>query len=72
MESKDPSDSSLAQSLINRNLPPVRFILPMDLDGGFPGFRFAFGRENDTMNPEAQPLGELEFKLRCVSVRALD
>ncbi|TMP98950.1 MAG: hypothetical protein E6L09_10625 [Verrucomicrobia bacterium] len=43
----------------------------MDFEGRFTGFGLVFSHEDDTMNPEAQPLGELKLMLRSKGLSVL-
>jgi hypothetical protein len=72
VEPDDLADSRASQSFINATLPQIGFDGTMRLDGGFADMGVVFRHEDDTVNPEAQPLGETKLMPRGIKLSVLD
>ncbi len=72
VETQDLADASSSQPFIYRDLAPKGFGSVMHFDCSFSGFDIVFGQKNDTVNAEAQSLGDAKLMLRRVNPGVLD
>src|SRR5438128_1347298 len=72
VESQNLADARVPQPLVHLALAEIGLGGAMDFEGRFTGFGLVFSHEDDTVNPEAQPLGELKLMLRSKGLSVLD
>jgi hypothetical protein len=72
IEAQDLPHARPVQSFIYGALTLKGFASAMNLYRRFSGFGIVSSHKNDTMNTEAQPLGEAELVLLCISPSVLD
>src|SRR5436190_15258877 len=72
VESQNLTDVRVLQMFVHLALAEIRLGGMMYFEGRFTGFGFVFSHEDDTVNSEAQPLGELKLMLRSKGLSVLD
>src|SRR5439155_2258045 len=72
IESQNLTYARVPQPFVQLALAEIRLGGTMDFEGSFTGFGVVFGHEDDTVNSEAQPLGELKLMLRSIGLSVLD
>src|SRR5436309_3658169 len=72
IESQNLAGARVPQPFVHLALAEIRPDGTMHFEGRFTGCGLAFSHEDDTVNSEAQPLGELKLMLRRVGLSVLD
>src|SRR6266542_4837045 len=72
IESQNLTHARVPQPLVHLALAEIRLDGTVYVEGSFTVFGLVFSHGDDTVNSEAQPLGELKLMLRSIGLSVLD
>src|SRR5205823_3077165 len=72
IESQNLTHARVPQPFVHLTLAEIRLDGTVYFEGRFTGFGLVFSHEDDTVNSETQPLGELKLMLRSKGLSVLD
>ena len=72
MESEKLADACAFKPFLHGPLTVIGLDGAVRFDGSFPGFGVALRHKNDTVDSEAQPLGELNLMFQSIGTGVLD